>query len=195
MKDFIIRNEQVADYVTVERLVRECFWDVYRPKCTEHYVLHTFRSNADFVKELDFVMVVDGKIIGQNVFVKAQIDLDNGKTLPILTMGPICIDKAYQRQGYGKALLDYSFEQARKLGYGAVLFEGNYDFYSKSGCTYAHNFGIRYHDLPQGVDDSFFLVRQLQDGYLSNISGEYSTPSCYFVEQADVDEFDKQFEN
>ena len=36
-------------------------------------------------------MEKDGEIIGQNVFVKALIKADDGKDIPILTMGPICI--------------------------------------------------------------------------------------------------------
>ena len=62
-----------ADYAEVEYLVRESFWNVYRPGCLEHYVLHCLRENKDFVPELDFVMEKDSKIIGQNIFVRAHI--------------------------------------------------------------------------------------------------------------------------
>lgn len=43
-----------------------------------------------------------------------------------------------------KRLLDYSMEQAVKLGAGAVCLEGNIDFYGKSGFAYASSYGIRY---------------------------------------------------
>ena len=56
MSIIIIRNETPADYRAVENLTRESFWNVYRPGCTEHYVLHCYRSAPDFVPELDFVM-------------------------------------------------------------------------------------------------------------------------------------------
>lgn len=55
-KDILIRNERQSDYFEVEKLVRESFWNVYRPGCTEHYVLHCYRNNPDFIPELDFVM-------------------------------------------------------------------------------------------------------------------------------------------
>ena len=129
----IIRNETEKDYRTVENLVRESFWNVYRPGCLEHYVLHHLRNNPAFVPELDFVMEKDGQIIGQNVFVKATIKSDDGRNIPIMAMGPICIAPEFKRQGYGKQLLDYSLDRATKFGCGALCFEGNIDFYGKSG--------------------------------------------------------------
>jgi predicted N-acetyltransferase YhbS len=191
--DYIIRLEKKEDHVKVENLVREAFWNVYRPGCLEHYVLHTMRNAVDFVEELDFVMEKDGEIIGQNVFVKANIKSDDGKIIPILTMGPICIVPAYKRQGYGKILLDYSLEKAAEFGAGALCFEGNIDFYSKSGFTYASDFGIRYHGLPEGEDASFFLCKELIPGYLDGITGEYATPEIYFVDEAEAEDFDKRF--
>ena len=118
---------------------------MYRPGCLEHYVLKSLRNDLNFVQELDFVMEMDGKIIGQNVFVRTVIKADDGRDIPIMTMGPICITPELKRQGYGKLLLDYSLEQAAKLGCGALCFEGNIDFYGKSGFDYASKFGIRYH--------------------------------------------------
>ena len=205
MENYSIRVEEEWDYSTVESLVRESFWNVYRPGCTEHYVLHHLRSNPDFIPELAFVMEVDGKIIGQNVFVKAQITKSNGIAFPILTMGPICIANKYKRKGYGKILLD---------------------FYGKSGFDYASKFGIKYHGLPEGMDDGFineketrqtaesraenevsldqtyhglpegmaadfFLCKELKPGYLDGITGVYATPDAYFVAEENPEDFEK----
>lgn len=186
----VIRNETEADYRAVENLVRESFWNVYRPGCTEHYVLHRFRSDPAFVKELDFVMEKDGVLIGQNMFVLANIQADDGREIPILTMGPIGIAPEYKRQGYGKQLLDYSLEQAAKLGFGALCFEGNIDFYGKSGFTYASRFGVRYHDLPADADASFFLCKELIPGYLEGVTGEYAPPNGYFAAEQDPEAFE-----
>lgn len=191
--NYTIRLEEEKDYRAVEELVRESFWNVYRPGCSEHYVIHMLRGDPAFVKELDFVMEQDGRIIGQNLFMKTVIEADDGRTIPVLTMGPICIANDLKRKGYGKALLDYSLEKAAALGFGAVLFEGNIDFYGKSDFDYASKFDIRYHDLPEGADSSFFLCKELKEGYLDNISGVYQTPKGYYVDDADVEEFDKQF--
>ena len=191
--DIAIRLEKKEEYREVENLIRESFWNVYKPGCSEHYVIHMLREDPAFVKELNFVMEKDGKPIGQNMFMRTIIESDDGRIIPVLTMGPICITPELKRKGYGKFLLDYSLEKATELGYGAVLFEGNIDFYGKSGFKYARNFGIRYHDLPEGVDDSFFLCKELMPGYLEEITGVYQTPQGYYVDDADVEAFDKTF--
>ena len=191
--DYTIRLEKAEDYRKVENLVRESFWNVYRPGCSEHFVIHVLRDDPAFVKELDFVMEQNGKLIGQNMFMRTVIEADDGRVIPVLTMGPIGITPELKRQGYGKKLLDFCLEMAAAMGYGAVLFEGNIGFYGKSGFDYARNFGIRYHDLPEGADDSFFLCRELKEGYLSGVTGVYRTPNGYYVDDADVEEFDKAF--
>ena len=191
--DCIIRLERKEEHREIENLVRESFWNVYRPGCLEHYVLHTLRDDEAFVPELDFVMEKDGRPIGQNVFVKAKIQSDDGREIPIVTMGPICITPELKRKGYGKKLLDYSLEKAAGMGFGAVCFEGNIDFYGKSGFTFASKFGIRYHGLPEDADSSFFVCRELIPGYLDGITGEYATPQGYFVDEAAAEEFDKAF--
>ena len=180
-ESIIIRGEEPRDWREVECLVRESFWNVYRPGCLEHYVLNRLRAHPDFVPELDFVLERDGRIIGQNVFVKAEIAADDGRKIPILTMGPISIANDCKRQGYGKLLLDHGLARAAALGYGAVFFEGNIDFYGKSGFGFASAHGIRYHGLPEGADASFFLGRELVPGYLAGVTGVYATPSAYFV--------------
>lgn len=159
-----IRLEKKEDYREVENLIRESFWNIYRPGCSEHYVIHVLRDDPAFVKELDFVMEINGKLIGQNMFMRTVINSDDGSDIDVLTMGPICIAPELKRKGYGKLLLDYSLDKAGEMGFGAVLFEGNIDFYGKSGFDYARNFGIRYHDLPEGADDSFFLCIELIPG-------------------------------
>ena len=191
--DITIRLETKEDQRTVENLIREAFWNVYRPGCYEHYVMHVLRKDPAFVKELDFVLEKDGRLIGQNMFMRTRIDADDGRAVPVLTMGPICITPELKRRGYGKLLLDATLERAAAMGFGAVLFEGNIDFYGKSGFTFARDFSIRYHDLPEGADDSFFLCRELIPGYLRGITGVYQTPQGYYVDETDVETFDRSF--
>ena len=208
MSNYIIRLEEQKDYRDVENLVRESFWNVYRPGCSEHYVIHVLRDDPAFVPELDFVMRLsvqendpgdhsvaeqDGMLIGQNMFMKTVIEADDGREIPVLTMGPIGITPELKRKGYGKKLLDYCLEKATEMGFGAVLFEGNIGFYSHCGFDYASKFGIRYHDLPEDADSSFFLCRELIPGYLDDVTGVYQTPQGYYVKDEDVEEFDKQF--
>lgn len=191
--DVKITLEKPEDERAVEYLIREAFWNVYKPGCSEHYVMHMLRNDPAFVPELDFVMKKDGILIGQNMFMRTVIEADQGGTVPVLTMGPICILPELQHKGYGKILLDYSLEKAADMGFGAVLFEGKIGFYGNCGFTYARQFQIRYHDLPEGADDSFFLCRELIPGYLDGVTGVYQTPQGYYVKDEEVEEFDKSF--
>ena len=192
--DYIIRLEKAEDYNQTENLVRNCFWNQFRNGCVEHFVLKHLRNDPDFIHQLDFVMEKDGQIIGQIIFVKADIVKDDGSVLPVATFGPICIHKQYQRQGYGKILLDFALEKAVEIGISAVLIAGNIKFYSHSGFTYAREYGIRYHGLPKGTSDNFFLCKELKKDYLKDVRGEYATPGGYFIADQKPEEF-KEYEN
>lgn len=174
----VIRREEEKDYRAVENLTREAFWNVYRPGCTEHYVLHCFRSDPAFVPELDLVMELDGELIGQVMYVRAEVACDDGRKLPVMTFGPICIAPAYKRKGYGKKLLDASMELAKKMGTGALVTEGNIDFYGKSGFAPALRSGIRYADDPEA---EYLIAKELIPDYLEGISGIYRDPAGYFA--------------
>lgn len=187
-KNIIIHLEEKSDYRAVENLTREAFWNVYRPGCMEHYVLHCYRNDPAFVPELDFVMELDGELIGQVIYVRSEINCDDGRKIPIMTFGPISIAPAFKRQGYGKLLLDYSMNQAEKLGAGALAITGNIDFYGKSGFVPAKTKEIRYADDPEA---DYFLIKELKQGFLNGISGTYKDPEGYFVCEKNPEAFEK----
>lgn len=187
-KNINIRLETKDDYRTVENLTRESFWNVYRPGCMEHYVLHCYRNDPAFVPELDFVMELDGEIIGQVIYVRSEILLNNGKTLSIMTFGPICIAPEYKRQGFGKLLLDYSMEKAAEMGVGALAITGNILFYGKSGFVPAKTKGVFYNDDPEA---DYFLIKELKPGFLDGVEGTYKDPEGYFVCENDPKGFDE----
>ncbi|MDO5442544.1 MAG: N-acetyltransferase [Bacteroidia bacterium] len=189
-KKYIIRHERESDYRTVEILTREAFWNVYQPGCTEHYVLHCYRTNPDFIRELDFVMETDGVIMGHVMFSKAIIMADDGRVIPILTFGPISIAPEYKRQGYGITLLRHALEIAKEMGFGAVFMEGNIEFYKHAGFVLASTLNVHYHAEPRESDVPYFLGRELKDGYLSGIEGTYHTPEGYYVAFNNPEAFD-----
>lgn len=191
--DYKIRLEVPEDYRETENLTREAFWNVYRPGCLEHYVLHCYRGMEDFVPELDFVMEKDGKIIGHVMYVRAKIKADDGRDIPIMTLGPISIAPEFKRQGYGKALLDFSMEKAKACGAGAICMEGNIDFYSKSGFVVASTKGIHYYAEPRDSEVPYFLLKELDKGFLNKVTGTYHTPDGYFVDEKNAEKFDAGF--
>ncbi len=186
--DCCIRREEKKDFRAVEELTRDAFWNVYRPGCFEHYVLHCLRNDPAFVPELDYVLEVGGELIGQVVYVRSEIICDDGRKVPIMTFGPIGIAPACKRRGYGKRLLDFSMERAKEMGVGALAITGNIDFYGKSGFVPAKSKGVRYADDP---DADYFLIKELQPGFLDGISGTYRDPEGYFVCEKDPDAFER----
>ena len=194
----IIRLEQPQDYREVENLTREAFWNVYRPGCTEHYVLNQYRTNPDFIPELDFVMEEGDRIIGHVMFSKAEITLDSphsqggvgGGSVPSWTFGPISIHPDYKRKGYGLKLLKYAIEKAKEMGIGLLQMEGNIDFYRHAGFDLASKFRIHYHEMPKEDEVPFFLAQELIPGYWGDREGTYCPPKGYFVADENPEAFE-----
>ena len=187
------RLEKPEDYLAAENLTREAFWNVYRPGCTEHYVLHCYRYSPDFIPEMDYVLEEDGRLIGHVMFSKAELVLNDGTRKPSWTFGPISIHPDYQRKGYGLKMLNFALERAREDGIGFLCMEGNFDFYRHAGFDLASKFNIHYHDVPDD-DASFFLAQELIPGWLKANGIEeatYCPPKGYFVADDNPDAFEE----
>ena len=190
----MIRKERESEQRQVEELTRDAFWNIYRPGCTEHFVLNQYRNNPDFIPELDFVMEEDGRIIGHVMFSKAELVLPDGTRKPSWTFGPISILPDYQRKGYGLRLLEHALEEARKKGVGFICMEGNIDFYRHAGFELASHFNIHYHDFPKEDAVPFFLAKELIPGWLkANGIDEatYCPPKGYFVADDNPEAFEQ----
>ena len=159
----------------MESLVRDCFWGLYRPGALEHLLLRTIRKQDNYLPELEFVLKDGNEIIGQNIFFPGIIESEEGN-YPVLTMGPVCISKKHRRKGYGKLPVEQTMAIAKSLGYGGVGIEGDYAFYRNCGFTFARDFALRYKNLPEGMEDSFFLAVEFIPGYLSRRGGLYESP-------------------
>ena len=194
--NFTIRVEEPRDFRTVENLTRDSFWNVYRPGCTEHYVLRCYRNNPDFIPELSLVMEKDGQIIGHVMFSKAELDIEKdgkptGEKLPIWTFGPISIHPDFKRQGYGLELLKFALEKAKTMGIGFICMEGNINFYRHAGFDLASKLHIHYHCEPKDSDVPYFLAQELIPGFLNGIEATYTPPKGYFVAEENPEEFDR----
>ncbi|MBQ6069879.1 MAG: N-acetyltransferase [Bacteroidales bacterium] len=186
----IIRPEQPLDYREVENLTREAFWNIYRPGCTEHYVLNQYRSNPDFIPELDLVMEEKGRIIGHVMFSKAEIVLDDGSAFHSWTFGPISIHPDYKRKGYGLKLLNHALDKARAMGIGLLSMEGNINFYRQAGFDLASKLHIHYHAEPRDAEVPYFLAQELIPGYWGSREGTYCPPKGYFVADNNPEAFE-----
>lgn len=191
--DYSIRLETPSDYAIVENLTREAFWNVYRPGCLEHYVLHCYRERPEFIPALDFVMEKDGQIIGHVMYAHSAIQADDGSVVPIMTFGPISIAPSYKRMGYGTILLRYSMDKAKEYGAGALAITGALGFYGKSGFVVASTMGIHYFAEPRASQVPYFLIKELCPGFLAGITGVYKDPEGYFVDEKEAEAFDALF--
>lgn len=187
-----IRRERKEDQHAVEALTRRAFWNMYEPGCTEHYVAHILRGHEDFIPELDLVAeTADGRIVGNVMYTKARLTDENGKEAVILTFGPISVHPDFQRKGISKLLLEYSFEEARRLGYQAVVIFGDPDNYVSRGFKSCSRYHVCAGD---GSYPAAMLVLELLPGLLDGRKWVYQESPAYAFDPADVEPFDRQFE-
>jgi predicted N-acetyltransferase YhbS len=187
----IIRNELESDYRETEELTRKAFWNVYVPGCEEHYLVHVMREHEDFIPELDFVMEQDGCLIANVMYTKAKLVDEYGNEKPILTFGPLSVLPGYQRKGYGKLILEHSFQKALELGYDTIVIFGNPENYICRGFKNCKKFNI---SIGDGIFPTAMLVKELCEGAVPKKDWVYSGSSVYEIDKQAADEFDKNFE-
>ncbi len=188
--NIIIRLEQTKDYRETEEVTREAFWNCYSPGCMEHYLLHIMRHSPRFVRELDFVAVADGKIVGAIAFMKACVVDDNGNRCEVLTLGPIAVLPSFQNKGIGRMLIEHARTEARRQGYRAIFLCGDPLYYKKVGFTMTEKFGIR-------TSDNKYLaalqVCPLYNHAMQGLSGRYFEDEVYAVDESAAEVFDRHF--
>lgn len=185
-----IRNERPEDYRAVEELIKRAFWNVNFPGCDEHYLAHTMRSHRDFVPELDLILELDGKIAASVMYTRSALVDENGGVKTALTFGPFAVLPEYQRQGYGKQLLERSFETALGLGYEAVVIFGNPENYVARGFRSCKRYGV---SLKNGEYPVALLVKELKEGSLSGHKWTFEESGAYNVDTNGAEKFDADF--
>lgn len=189
--NYIIRKETPVDYRVVEEMTKRAFWNVYVPGCDEHYLTHVMRDSVDFVPELNLVLELDGKIIASVKYMKSRLKDENGLEKEIVSFGPLCVEPEYQRQGYGKALLEYSFDVAKEMGYDVITNFGDPANYAARGFKSCHKYNVC---LEGDVYHSSLLVKELVPGALDGRKWYfYESPVGELMSQEGYEEFDKTF--
>lgn len=187
-----IRLEKENDYRDVEYLTREAFWNVYKPGCDEHLIVHKIRNVPAFIKELSFVACDKDRIVGNIIYSKAKVINDENKEFEVLCMGPIGVLPSYQGQGIGSLLMKYSIEKAKQLGYKAVIIFGNPKYYHRFGFINAKEYGIQ---TSSGENFEAFMALELYDGSLNGISGKHYEDEVFKTEKEELEIFEKEFPN
>ena len=186
-----IRNERESDYKNVEDITRKAFYNVYVPGCMEHYLVHIMRGHEDFIPELDFVIELDGQIVGNIMYTKAKLTDEDGTEKEIVTFGPVSILPKYQRKGYGKMLIEHSLKRAAELGYEAVVIMGSPANYVGSGfqCCRKYNICVEKEKYPAAM-----LVKELKPGALDGRLWFYSDSPVMNVDEREAQAFDDGLE-
>lgn len=186
-----IRNEEAKDYKTVEEITRKAFYNLYVPGCVEHYLVHIMRRHEDFIPELDFVIELDGQIIGNVMYTKAKLIDEAGTEKNILTFGPVCILPEYQRMGYGKKLLEHSFERAAELGYDVIVIFGSPSNYVSRGFKSCK----KYHICSEnGKYPAAMMVKELIPNALDGRKWVYHDSPVMAVSEEEAQRYDNGFE-
>ena len=186
-----IRNERESDYKNVEDITRKAFYNVYVPGCMEHYLVHIMRGHEDFIPELDFVIEVDGQIVGNIMYTKAKLTDEAGAEKEIVTFGPVSILPKYQRKGYGKMLIEHSLKRAAELGYEAVVIMGSPANYVGSGFQCCRKYNVC---VEKGKYPAAMLVKELKPGALDGKLWFYSDSPVMNVDEREAQAFDDGLE-
>ena len=189
----IIRLENEKDYLKVENLVRNSFWNVYRPGAYEHYIVHNLRNHPSFIKDLAYVIEKDGDIIGHINYSKGQIDYDDTSKEAVV-LGPISIDKRYQNEGFGSKLIEYTLNLAENDGIPFIMVIGDENYYHRFGFVSASKYNLYLDGTDTSEECPFFMIKIFDESKLNGGMGIFSNPEVFDVDIDDVDEFDKKFE-
>jgi Predicted acetyltransferase len=187
-----IRKEEETDYEKVEEITRKAFWNLYIPGCIEHYLVHVMRPHKDFLPELDLVIEVDNQIIGNIMYTKTKLIGESGEEKDILTFGPVCILPKYQRKGYGKKLMEYSFEQAIALGYDLIVIFGSPNNYVSRGFKSCKRYNVC---LENETYPAAMMVKELKPDALDGRRWVYYQSPVFEIDEQEAQHFDEGLES
>lgn len=186
-KNITIRHEQPADYPVVETMTRQAFWNLYVPGCVEHYLIRGLRQHPDFLPELDLVAELNGEVVGNVMYTKAQLTDETGHVKPILTFGPLCVAPKYQRQGIGKLLLKRSFTIAKQMGYDTIVIFGMPSNYVSRGFESCLKHRVT---MPDGSYPAAMMVKELERGCLADHRWTYLESPAMEIDMQAVAAYD-----
>ncbi|MDO5842475.1 MAG: GNAT family N-acetyltransferase [Methanobrevibacter ruminantium] len=205
-----IRLEEEKDYLKVENLVRDAFWNVYRPGAYEHYIVHNLRDDSSFIKDLAYIIEENDEIIGHINYSNGRLNLykenrygvyikvseGSGKAT---VLGPIAIDSEYQSNGYGSKLIRHTLKLAEDMNIPFIFVIGDEEYYSRFGFESASKYNIYLEETDTEDENPFFMIKILNgnENTLKNLDydkGIFYNPEVFDVDEKMVDEFDENFE-
>ncbi len=185
--------ETENDYFEVENMVRNSFWNVYRPGAFEHYIVHNLRDDESFLENLTYVMESNDGIIGYIGYSEGFIDYGDER-IGAVVLGPLAIHEDFQNQGLGSKLIGHTLNLAKDEDIPFVFVVGDEDYYRRFGFISASEYDLYLEGTDMGEECPFFMIRLFDESKLKDGIGIFHNPDVFDVNPEDVDEFDKKFE-
>lgn len=179
-----------AEFRATEELTREAFWNHFQPGADEHFIAHSLRKSQDYVPELDLVASIDGQLVGSIVYSKAKIVTNDGRTLDVLTFGPLGVLPAFRRQGLAAELVKQSLRRAQEMGCRAVVIQGDPRFYGRLGFRCGERYDLMTRERQWSVG---LMAYPLYEGALDGCGGVFEESEAFAVSPEELEEFDKSF--
>lgn len=107
----------------------------------------------------------------EDVFAKWDSPKEGKYDDQLLILTPVAVRTELQRQHISKEILEYGFEKARKMGFQAVLVEGDPKNYNPRGFRPSHQFGIEAGQNLHLPHPDCLMVKELEAGALERMKG------------------------
>lgn len=185
-----IRHETMDEHFMVEQMTRDAFWNLYVPGCDEHYLVHRIRRHGDYIPELSFIALADGKIAGCIMYTWSFIENRDGERIRTVSFGPLCVHPDHQRRGIGSALIVHTRKIAEAMGIRAIIILGDPHNYCRHGFRNGVDCGV---SMQGGRQPLGLLVLELNGGIGGKGGYEYRGSDVFELDRAEAAEFDRRF--
>ncbi|KAL7507600.1 hypothetical protein ACHAXN_004759 [Cyclotella atomus] len=185
-----IRQATSDDYFPTENLTRDSFWNMYKPGCDEHLMLHQMRNSSCYIPQLDIVALNGSDLAGHAICTRAVVKEGENDCKEVLCLGPICVHTSMQSQGIGSKLMNHSIAKAKELGYAAIVVFGNPLYYQRFGFRNAKEYGVTTRD---GQNFDPFMLCALDEEKMKRIRGAFLEADAFTVDADKLAEFDRRF--
>ena len=132
MVKITIREALPGDRATIAAIIVQCYQDVAFSDHREHLMVERLQASSAYIAQLSLVAEVDGVMAGHVMMTRIAIKDPEGDRAA-LSLAPLSVSPAFQRQGVGSALVEAAHVRARALGFGAVILVGISGYYARFG--------------------------------------------------------------
>lgn len=168
IENLIIRQFRESDKDEVYNLIRTAFETAKVRDGDEQDFAVGLRTRSTYIPELEFIGEIDNKPVAHIMLTKTSIIQPDNKKVQILLLAPLSVLLEYRSKGIGAAMVSKGFDQARKLGYKAIILCGDPTYYERLGFRSISAFEFR---NGTSIPNQFVLVYELVPDALKNVGG------------------------